>query len=300
MENEFNNNKELKKIDDFLQMESFGLYTYNLLKDEKSFTAAENIKIFEIMENQTKEEKKQSIDSLMKGNAKLVISIARKYSSYMTSFELQDLCQEGFIGLYIAIQKYDYKLGYAFSTYATNWIKQTINRAIENKDKTIRLPSWINRDLIKMLKEIKDFTTKYNREPTNEELSKITGFDEEKINTLKRIDLTTLSLDMNISPDKNDECFLVDMIEDKTINNPEDIIINKNKSEEIIKFLKKYLTAKELDVISKRFGLINDEPITLKEIGNEYGVSRERIRQIEKQALEKLEIHKDKIKDFYK
>lgn len=227
---------------------------------------------------------KKAKDELIKCNLKLVVSIAKNYSSNGMSF--LDLIQEGNIGLIKAVEKFDYKLGYKFSTYATWWIKQYINRAISNQAKTIRLPNYYVANLLSLLK-IKDrLATELKREPTCEEIAKEASMESSKVEEMLCWSQEPLSLEADMA---EDGVTLKDIVPDEN-GCPLDILEAESICAEARKSLN-ILSPFEKDVIKQRFGIGLDHKRTLKEISEEYGVTKEYIRQIEKKALRKLKVH---------
>ena len=222
-------------------------------------------------------------EKLITSNLRLVVSMAKNYNSNEYSF--MDLVQEGNIGLMKAVEKYDYKLGYKFSTYAVWWIKQSINRALSSQMKTIRLPVYYVENMLKVV-EMKDkLFQDLGREPTNEEIAEKTKLEPDKVEEILTWTPEPLSLE---APRTEDGAVLMDLLIDEETD-VEGQVLKKSKSEGLRAILKS-LNEQEERVLIKRFGLDTDEPMTLVAISKEEGLTRERIRQIEKKALRKLSI----------
>lgn len=222
-----------------------------------------------------------AVNELVESNLKLVISVAKSYSG--CGLPLLDLIQEGNIGLITAARKYDGSKGFRFSTYATYWIRQTISRALANQARIIRVPASTVESLTKVRKATGELTQRYSRMPTDEELAAATGYEVERIQALSSLVQASTSLDSPVD-DEGETC-MVDLIEDP--HNPYDDLINE-VNKDIIDRIFATLSVKEADVLRKRFGFETEEPMTLEEVGETYGASKEWIRQIENRAIRKL------------
>lgn len=263
------------RVNDSVKMYLKGIGKFELLKPEEEPILAQKII----------EGDEEAKDRLINANLRLVVNIAKHYVG--RGLQFLDLIQEGNLGLMKAVEKFDHTKGYKFSTYATWWIRQAITRAIADQARTIRIPVHMVETINKMTRIQRQLVQDFGREPTAEEISEAMdgALEPKKIREIQRIAMDPVSLETPIG--EEDDSHLGDFIEDKESVSPSDYATNQLLSEELSNILGD-LTEREERVIRLRYGLDDNRVRTLEEVGKEFGVTRERIRQIEAKAIRKL------------
>ena len=255
-----------------------GLYAQHLLESDEQFTPAKKRDLKAIAKDG-----RAARAHLLEANLRLVVSLAKRYTG--RGMPLLDLIQEGNLGLIRAVEKFDYTKGFKFSTYATWWIRQAITRGMADQSRTIRLPVHLVEQVNKLSRIKREMSQHLGREATNEELAEESGIDESKIDLLLKQSRDPVSLDMPVGTDE--EAPLGDFIEDSEATDAEEAVVASLRHSDIRTVLAT-LEKREQDVIRLRFGLDDGVPRTLDQIGREFGLSRERVRQIEREVMAKL------------
>jgi RNA polymerase primary sigma factor len=279
--------KSLSELDDAVQRYLVEIGRYPLLTPEEERDLAKR----------AAKGDKEARERLIKSNLRLVINMAKKYIGRSRGLTFMDLIQHGTLGLIKAVDRFDWRKGFKFSTYATWWIRQAINRALADEARTVRIPVHIVEALYRMNKVKKKLEAILNRQPTPEELATEMGMSPEKVQMLLKYTFDTASLETPLSEDS--EATVGEIISDETTVSPKkytEIQILREKLKELIQDLPQ----REREVLSLRYGLKDGIPRTLDEIGKMFGISRERVRQIENKALQILRNHEyiEKLKEL--
>lgn len=265
---------------DSIQMYLREIGQYNLLTANEEKELAQRIQAGDI----------EAKNLLARANLRLVVSIAKRYVGRSPDLTLLDLIQEGNLGLFKAVDKFDWTKGYKFSTYATWWIRQAITRALADQSRTIRIPVHMVETIAKYKQVVRRLSQDLGRDPLAEEVATEMGVDVEKIYNIEKINQDTISLESPVGDDGDDRSTLGDFVKDDKIMSPDQEASQRILADQVRDILDD-LTPKERKILAMRNGLEDGIYHTLEEVGKEFGVTRERIRQIEAKALEKIRQH---------
>ncbi|HIE50812.1 MAG TPA: sigma-70 family RNA polymerase sigma factor [Armatimonadetes bacterium] len=269
--------EEAPQTDDAFSMWMSQLRSTPLLTEEEEVALAKRIEKGD----------EAAMRKMIEANLRLVVSVAKKYRRYNESvLSLNDLIQEGNIGLIKAVKKFDYRKGYRFSTYATYWIRQAITRALSDQSRAIRLPVYMADAISKLYKTISQLTQELGRQPKPAEVAKRLNLTEEQVNEMLQHAVDTCSLDTPVNDD-DEPTYLGDFIEDRNTPSPVDVAANTLLRKQLEDAMST-LDDREQAVLKMRYGLDDGHERTLEEVGLQFHLTRERIRQIEMRALEKL------------
>jgi RNA polymerase primary sigma factor len=285
--------EEVKDVVDFKDTDSIQMYLREIGRVDL-LTQEEEISLAKAIEKGDQRARQK----LTEANLRLVVSIAKKYVGRSHNLSFLDLIQEGNIGLFRAVEKFDYRRGYKFSTYATWWIRQAVTRAIADQSRTIRIPVHMVETINKYIQVVRSLVQELGREPLPEEIAVEMNLDVKKVRHIIKVSQETISLETSIGGDDSDSV-LSDFVEDTDSITPSQIASRTLLKKHLNEVLEQ-LTLREQKILRIRFGLEDGVTHTLEEVGNEFGVTRERIRQIEAKALEKIRLMKgmDKLKDY--
>ena len=272
--------KEVETSSDSIQMYLQEIGKYPLLSAEEEQQLAKRIA----------EGDEEARNLLARANLRLVVSVAKKYVGRSSDLTLLDLIQEGNLGLFKAVDKFDYRKGYKFSTYATWWIRQAITRALADQSRTIRIPVHMVETIAKYKHVFRQLSQTLGRDPLPEEIATEMGVEVEKIYNIEKISQDTASLETPVGDEGDSRSTLGDFVSDEDIQPPDQYTSHRILTEQLDSILSE-LFPKEQEILSMRHGLEDGVSHTLEEVGKQFGVTRERIRQIEAKALEKIRQH---------